>query len=326
MSERRFAGRVGLFVFAGIVLIAGLMLNFSRGVGFFKPKYELDLRIRNIAGLKERSAVYFLGVQVGNVKSVRLDQSSKSVVVRLQILKEFPLRRDAKFMIEQIGFLGDQFVIVYPGGGEAPFLKDGEEVEGTEPFNLTEVARTTSDLLKRFDQLGAVVGEAINRVNHQVLDPQTLSNLSRTISNFQQVSDRTMAVIDDVAVIVTNNAPALTAAMTNLVAFTERLEKVLENVDETIVTNREELNASMKNLQQTTASLKKLAGDLEAGKGVVGGLMHDEAMRTQISLTISNLSVLSSNFNSRGLWSVLWKPKHPKEKREPAYSGKSEFK
>ena len=35
MREKRYAGKVGLFVFAGIVLIGALMLNFSRGVGMF---------------------------------------------------------------------------------------------------------------------------------------------------------------------------------------------------------------------------------------------------------------------------------------------------
>src|SRR5689334_17831257 len=189
MSEKRFAGRVGLFVFIGIVLIGALMLNFSRGVGTFKSKYELAMRTRSVAGLKARSPVFLSGVQIGNVKSVDLDESTKSVIVRLRILKDHPIRKDARFVIEQIGVLGDQFVIIYPGSPEAPFLQDGDEVQGDEPFNLQEVARSTSDLLKRFDQLGATVQEAITRVNRQVLDAQTLSNLSSTIGNFERASD-----------------------------------------------------------------------------------------------------------------------------------------
>ena len=162
MSEKRFAGRVGLFVFIGIVLIGALMLNFSRGVGMFKPKYEIVMRTRSVAGLKPRSPVFLSGVQIGNVKSVELDQGTKSVLVRLRILSAHSLRRDARFVIEQIGVLGDQFVIIYPGSSADPFLKNGDEVQGDEPFNLQEVARSTTDLLKRFDQLGATVEEAIN--------------------------------------------------------------------------------------------------------------------------------------------------------------------
>ena len=82
MSEKRFAGRVGLFVFIGIVLIGALMLNFSRCVGMFKPKYEIAMRTRSVAGLKPRSPVFLSGIQIGNVKSVELDQGTKSVLVR----------------------------------------------------------------------------------------------------------------------------------------------------------------------------------------------------------------------------------------------------
>lgn len=314
MSEKRYAGKVGLFVFAGIVLIGVLMLNFSRGIGMFKPKYELTMRVRSVAGLKERSPVMLSGVPIGNVTSVNLDRTNKGAVVQLTILKEYPLHGDARFVIEQQGVLGDQFVTIYPGSGQAPFLKDGDVVFADDPFNLQEVARSTTDLLKRFDQLGATVGEAIERVNKQVLDPTTLSNFSMVVANFRAVSDRTMGLVDNVGNIVTNNAPIFGLALSNLHAFSRNLEKVAMEVDEAILTNRVELNQSMKNLRDATESFKQMSAEMQSGKGLVGGLLKDEELRAQLSMTISNLSVLSSNLNSRGIWSVLWKPKPSKDK------------
>lgn len=323
MSEKRFAGRVGLFVFIGIVLIGALLLNFSRGVGLFKPKYEIHMRVRSVAGLKPRSAVFLSGVQIGNVKSVELDSKNKGVIVHIQILKEFSLRNDAKFVIEQLGVLGDQFVNISPGSPEAPLLKDGAVVKGDEPFNLQEVAQSANTLLKRFDDLGETVREAITRVNNQVLDAQSLSNFSRTMANFEKVSERTMGLIDNVSVIVTNNAPVFSMSLSNVLAFSRKLEKVAMEVDETIVTNRVELNESMKNLRDATASLKHMTAEMESGKGIVGGLLNDEHLRAQVSLTLSNLSVLSSNLNRYGL---LYKPKQPKNEGRSTYTGKSEFK
>ena len=121
MSEKSHAGKVGLFVFIGIVLIGALMLNFSRGVGLFRPKYELSMRVRSVAGLKERSSVNLSGVQIGNVKSVKLDQKTKTVIVRLTILKEFPLHNDSKFVIEQIGEI--TVVSVCPNHGARFYLR-----------------------------------------------------------------------------------------------------------------------------------------------------------------------------------------------------------
>lgn len=314
MSEKRYSVRVGVFVFAGLVLIGALMLNFSRGVGTFKPKYQLIMRVRSVAGLKERTPVLLSGVQIGNVKSVNLDQTNRGAIVQLTILKDYPVRSDARFVIEQQGVLGDQYVTIYPGTVNASFLKDGDEVSADDPFNIQEVARSTTDLLKRFDQLGATVGDAIERVNKQILDPNTLSNLSATVGNFNNVSERTMGLIENVSLIVTNNAPAFTLALSNLHAFSRTLDKVAMGVDEAIITNRIELNESMKNLRDATASLKQMTAEMQSGKGLVGGLLKDEELRGQLSMTVSNLSVFTSNLNSRGLWSILWKPKQPKDK------------
>lgn len=323
MREKNYAVRVGFFVFVGIVLIAALMLNFSRGVGFFKPKYEIVLRTRSVAGLKTRAAVFLSGVQVGNVKSVELDPKSKGVTVRLTILEQFPLHKDSRFVIEQQGVLGDQFVNITPGSPESGLLKDGDEVAGDEPFNLLEVARSTTDLLKRFDQLGATVGETIARVNRQVLDPQTLSNLSRTIGNFERVSDHTLGVVDNVAGVVSNSGPALSLSLSNLLGFSRKLDELAMKVDETIVTNRLVLNESMKNLRDATASLKQMTANMESGKGLVGALLKDEQLHGHISLTLSNLTVVSSNLARFG---ILYKPKQPKETTPPIYPGKSPFK
>jgi phospholipid/cholesterol/gamma-HCH transport system substrate-binding protein len=322
MNEKRYAAKVGLFVFLGIVLIAVLMVNFSRGVGMFKPKYQLTMKVRSVAGLKPRSAVLLSGVQIGNVKGVQLDRKNNLALVHLSILEEFPLQKDSRFVIQQQGVLGDQFVIIYPGTPGSELVQDGDVVEGGEPFDLQEVAKSTSDLLKRFDQLGATVAAAIDRVNKQVLDAQTLSNLSQTIANFEGVSEKTSALIDNAAVVVSNSGPALTLAFTNLLTFSSQLNKLAMDLDETLNTNRAELNESMKNLRDATVSMKQMTAEAQNGKGLVGGLLKDEALRMQLTSTVSNLSVLSSNLNRYGL---LYKPKQPKNQTPPAYPGKSPF-
>ena len=323
MSQKNYAGRVGWFVFAGLVLVVALMLNFSRGVGFFKPSYHLTMNTRSVAGLKVGAEVYLSGVKIGSVKRIKLDPKNKGVIVQLTILEEFPLHTDSRFVIEQQGVLGDQFVNIMPGSPESPLFKDGDKVEGSEPFNLNEVAQSANGLIKQFEKLGATVEKAITRVNEQVLDPQTLSNLSQTIQNFQAVPSHAVAMIDNASGVISNAGPVLTMSLTNLFAFSRSLEKVAMEVDETILTNRIELNESMKNLREATASLKHMMSELESGKGLAGGLLKDELQRAQFAQTVSNLSVVSSNLARHGL---LYKPPQPKNLAPPTYTGKSAFK
>lgn len=320
MSGKNQAVKVGLFVFIGLALIAVLMLNFSRGVGLFKPRYQLTMHTRSVAGLKEGADAFLSGVKIGSVKRIRLDHKNKGVIVHLSILDEFALHKDSRFMIEQQGVLGDQFVNIIPGSPDAPLLKDGDEVEGTEPFNLQEVAQSANGLIKRFDQLGASLGNVVDRINSQVLDAHTLSNLSQTIANFEQVSEHTLGLIDHTSGIVTNSGPVLALALTNMVSFSRKLEKLAMDLDETVNTNRLALNESMKNFQDATASMKQMTADIESGRGLVGGLLKDEQVRAQFSNTISNLAVLSSNLSHYGL---LYKPKEPKPSVPSSYPGKS---
>jgi virulence factor Mce-like protein len=308
MSDKKYTARVGWFVFLGLVLVAALMLNFSRGVGFFKPRYELNMSTRTVAGLKEGADVYLSGVKIGSVKRIKLEAKKAGVQVQLTILEEFPLHTDSKFMIEQQGVLGDQFVNIVPGSPEAALLKNGDAIEGSEPFNLNEVAQSANGLIKQFEKLGATVENAIERLNTQVLDTRTLSNLSQTLQNFQAVPTHAVQLLDNASGLVSNAGPALTLSLTNLQEFSRKLNKVAMDVEDTIATNRTELNDSMKNLRDATASMKNMMADLEAGKGLAGSLLKDEQTRVQFSSTMSNLSILSSNLARYGL---LHKPKQP---------------
>ena len=322
MNESRLKSKVGLFVFICIVLTGALLLNFSKGASFFTPTYQLQLKAANVGGLKARSAVFISGVEVGNVMAMALDKDGKTVLIRLKILKQYPVHHDALFVIEQIGVLGDQFVAIYPGDNSGPFLKDGDEVEARSAFNLQEVARSASELIKRYDKVGEIAGETIARLNQQVLSPQTVSNFTMTIGNFRQMSERASGVMDRLDLIVSTNARPLALAMSNLVTFSAHLEKVATDLDDTILTNRAEINAAVKNFQGATASLKKIADDLEAGKGLAGSLLKDERMKLEISLTVSNLAIVSSNLATYGL---LYKPPAPKPARPAAESRGKKF-
>ena len=296
----------------------GMWRRRHKGASFFTPTYELRLKAANVGGLKARSAVFVSGVTVGNVMTMELDKDGKTVLLRLKILKRYPVHKDATFVIEQIGVLGDQFVAIYPGDNSGPLLQDGDEVEARSAFNLQEVARSASELIKRYDKVGETAGEVITLLKNQVLDAKTLSNFSIAIGNVRQMSERGVGVMDSVGAIVATNTLPLATALSNMVSFSARLKTVADDLDDTIITNRAEINAAVKNLQSATAGLKKITDDLDAGKGLAGGLLKDEQMKTDMSMTFSNLNIVSSNLAKYGL---LYKPKPPKAPTD--YRGKN---
>ena len=142
MNAPRFELKVGIFITVALTILAALMVNFSKSVSLFTPTYQLSLRAANVGGIKTSAGVLMSGVPIGNVASVDLAPNGKSVILHLRLLAKFKIRRDAEFIIEQSGFLGDQYVAVYPSGRDTDaFLADGALVDCQEPFNVQEAAR-----------------------------------------------------------------------------------------------------------------------------------------------------------------------------------------
>src|SRR5438067_2185462 len=112
MNESRRAVHVGLFVCLGLILIALLLIKFSKSSSFFTRTYGVKLVTRNVAGIKRGAAVLMAGVPIGNVQDVDLGPEGRSVIIHLKILDRYKIHADARFLIEQAGFLGDQYVAV----------------------------------------------------------------------------------------------------------------------------------------------------------------------------------------------------------------------
>jgi phospholipid/cholesterol/gamma-HCH transport system substrate-binding protein len=313
MSESRYHFKVGIFVLAALVLLGVLMLSFSKGLSFFQDTYELRLRITNAAGIKEKAAVMMGGIPIGNVASTELAPDGKSVVIRLKIKEQYKIYSDAHFLIDSMGFLGDQYIGVRPQKNEGKILAEGDEVRGFEPFDLQEVGRASAGVIQRVDKMAEKLNASLDRLNTILLSEASLNNLSNSFANFRQVSERAIDTVDGIDRLFDTNSVALSQTLTNLSQFSTQLNQLGEELTDTIVTNRTELLVAVKNLQETTVRANRLLESVEEGKGVLGGLMKDEQLRLEMSEAVHNLNVLSSNLSNYG---ILFKPKKPK--KEPA--------
>jgi hypothetical protein len=102
--------------------------------------------------------------------------------------------------------------------------------------------------------------------------------------------------------VVESNGPPIGASVSNLMLFSGRINRIADGVNDVVETNSAEIHAAVKNLEASTATLKIMLDDAHAGKGLAGKLLKDE----QIA---ANLTLITSNLNRLGLWSILWKHK-----------------
>lgn len=306
MTQARTQWKVGLFVSIGLLLLAGLVMKFSKSSSYFTKAYELKLKTSNVGGIIPGAVVLMAGVPVGNVATVELDSSGKLVTIHLRILMKYKIYPDADFSIKQQGFLGDRYISVVPKQNKGEPLKSGQEVWSQEPFDLQEVARSAAGLLQRVDETAKKLNDAVARIDRTLFAEDTLTNLSGAIANFRNVSERALNTIDAVDQFVRTNTHPLSASVSNLVLFSRQMNEVSLELQQTIATNRDEVTAAIKNIESASIQVDKLVTEVQAGKGLAGSLFKSEQLQQDVLNTVNNLSVLSSNLSRFG---ILYKPR-----------------
>jgi phospholipid/cholesterol/gamma-HCH transport system substrate-binding protein len=306
MEKTHLEWKVGLFLVICLALVAGLLLLFSKGTTFLTSTYTLRLKTPNVGLLTPGAPALMAGVKIGHIDRIELDPGGKSVTLWVKILKRYPVRRDARFVTDQIGLLGDQFISVATQENTAPLFKDGDEGALEEPLNMQAVARSSMGLIQRVDQTVQKLRDVVGRVDRLILSEDTLTNVSDAVSNLRQFSEQAASAIEGLNQLVQSNRAEVALGVSNLVLFSEELHSVAGDLHAMVETNRTDIRATIQNARAASESVSGLTSDLESGKGLAGLLLKDEPTRAALTLLVSNLSVLSSNLNKHGL---LYKPK-----------------
>ena len=309
MEKSRQEIKVGLFVLVGLILIAALLLEFSKGTSFFRGTYQLFLHASNVGGLKQRAGVLLAGVQVGNVSHIDLAPDGKSVTITLRIYDQYQNRiyHDARFVIQQSGFLGDQYVAIIPTTNSLPLLTNDEVVQCEAPFNLQETARSAAGFIQRLDETARKLDAAIVDVRRLVLNEETLTNFAAAINNLRSVTEQATNTVANLNDLVSANGTQINLAVSNVVFFSQDLIQLSDNARSLVATNGDEISASVKNLHASTEQLKRVMDDLQSGQGLAGALLGNEQLSTNVQAIAANLAVTTSNLNEFGLWHILWR-------------------
>jgi phospholipid/cholesterol/gamma-HCH transport system substrate-binding protein len=309
MNKSRLEWKVGLFVFIGLVLLAALLIAFSKGASLVRNTYRLNLTAVNVGGLKPQASVLLAGVNVGSVSKIDLAKDGKSVKITLQIYQDYPIYSDARFVIESSGFLGDQYVSVIPMENKEPTLTNNASVNCQEPFNIQEVARSAAGFIKRLDETAKKLDASVSDLREKVLNAQTLSSFGASVTNLKYLTDEAVDTVHNINGLIATNGSQFTLAISNVLVFSDSLNVLADKAQTLLTTNGANITDATYNLDQISADIKQLTEDLQAGKGLAGTVLQNQQLATNFQQLAANLSVTSSNLNRLGVWGILWSHK-----------------
>jgi len=122
---------VGIFVVIGLICIGYMAIQLG-DLGLFEDNtYPLIARFTKVTGLRKGSVVNMLGLEIGRVAKMTMDQDKQQAVVELRINKGVKVYDDAIASIKTEGLIGDRYVSL-DAGGSGSLLKPGDTIIETE--------------------------------------------------------------------------------------------------------------------------------------------------------------------------------------------------
>ncbi len=121
---------VGLFMIAGILALGYLSVRLAKMEVIGQHGYELEAIFSNSGGLKPGASVVIAGVEVGRVKSIKLDDYQALIAIHLP--SRVKIQDDSIASIKTKGLIGEKYVEITPGGSDI-ILKGGQKIRDTQP-------------------------------------------------------------------------------------------------------------------------------------------------------------------------------------------------
>ena len=290
MAQQRFTEfRVGIFVVVSLALVAGLILKFGKYERLATKSYPITVVFADVGGIVRDASVLYGGITVGKVGDIKLDQEGVlKVNVQLNIDQTVKIRKDAKFVINQSGLLGDRYIDVLPQSATAEFLKSGDTIQGTATMDLTEAIHGVADVLHQAGGTIDRVDKAIQRIDETVLSRQSLEHIDTSLANIEVASSNAIGLTLSMRSIVDDNRGKVDNVLSRFSDAADTLNKTSKNVDQLVSANQDDIRAAMKNLAESTTRVNDILARLEKGEGTVGKLLVDPTLHDEIVHLVQN--------------------------------------
>ena len=132
MKKYAMETTVGIFLVFALLCVGYMTVKLGHVSLLGDNTYSLFARFTTVSGLRAGSPVEMLGIEVGRVGRLTIDQKDQKVVVEMRIQKDIKVYDDAIASIKTEGLIGDMFLSIDPGGA-GKLLGPGGTITETQP-------------------------------------------------------------------------------------------------------------------------------------------------------------------------------------------------
>jgi phospholipid/cholesterol/gamma-HCH transport system substrate-binding protein len=308
--EKRSELAMGLFLFLGLAVLGGLVMQFGRLGDRFRDKYRISVVFKDASGLIKGSDVRMGGAKIGRV--AELPELTPDLKVRVEMLidNRVQIPKGSKFQVTSATLLGDKLVVVVPPKeSDGTVIEPGSMVVGAGPSGLEALQSDADEFrndareiigqakkalnsldLALSDIRGFTAGlrEMSDKLNTKLFNDENIARLNRTLENLDETLAETKEAGKRVAPVLDDAREAIGSMKEAAESTKATLAKVDEKLDQ--------LDPVFKEVPKAVASISRAADktadaleSAEKGDGLLGTLAYDREVSTDTKAFITNL-------------------------------------
>ncbi len=297
--------KVGITVIVASVTLAVLIFLMSNTGGVFARKITLKSYFDDANGLREGAPVRLSGVDIGNVKGIRVvanPMTPVEVTMKVNTKYDFDLRKDSKTLLSTAGVLGETYINIDSSQAKGPPAQDGDTLSSAAVPGYEEVMRAGQStlqnmdaLLKRADRIIAFVESGQGSIGKLIYDPSLYNRVNSTVNEFQNLVKEVSQGEGSLGKLINDDE------------LYQKANRTIDNVNKMI----DDLNAGngtagkllkdpslYNNANQTIANFKQLSDEINSGKGAIGKMAKDQEFANKLQNTVNRLSDLSDRLDA----------------------------
>jgi phospholipid/cholesterol/gamma-HCH transport system substrate-binding protein len=272
---KHFDRTVGIFVILALAVFIVTLVFIGRGQRWFEKRYHYTVVFNKVQGLKPGTGVTISGMEVGAVKSLRLNPQNK-VELTLEVLETYKnyIRKDSQATIAS-SLLGGKTVEIIVGSPNQTPLPEGANIVSQEPKELTDILKEidVKAPLKKLDE----TLENVRSIAEKLNDPKgelftLLKNVEFVTAQLKNGQGNVGAILQDKKIHgqITGTVAAIRRSAANLEEITQKASKVSQDlpqlfseVDRAV----KEVPKILEDVKRTTSDLPKVMGDVKKAAG-----------------------------------------------------------
>lgn len=296
--------RLGVFAALGLGIVVGFSFYVNDRPFWYRSCNVVNIAVDDATGLRRKSPVKTLGLDIGYIRSVDLE--GESVVISVCVTAPVQLRADTRAYVRAIGVLGDRFLELKPldirsadgsiktSPRKLQIIRDESEDQSLVlPQPVNPAASTVRVILRGAQWLSDFLFPAAHATEAFAQQPKGTTLQASRESEIADTMKKVGKLVDQLTLLVRDIREATSQVefkdlVVNMNEAAQNLGQLLEPKGQLT----KDLRRSMESLRKSLETAEEAMNKVNQGKGTLGKLLNDEKLYDEALAAIKGLNLL----------------------------------